>query len=244
MALKQSIQTIAFVLLATVIHSNAEELRSSQGSEPDIEKFYSNGSVIWSYSISTDGQHLCKVDFAVVSNQPDISFKRYSSDLHTRIPPARFRGQTFRIRGRFTNTRAHPPSGKFDTMDIEYYEDRQRQGHTGTSGMRYLEAIVFESENGDCAVFAVRPSPNTEAVRAHGHRRGPARAQVKQTLDLRIKSSSEDAEKTKRCFQEFKSEKYTKLHNGRVAQNIMSLGKCKTGCLSNQECAQRLLEEQ
>uniref|UniRef100_A0A023FVX6 Putative lipocalin-3 1 n=1 Tax=Amblyomma parvum TaxID=251391 RepID=A0A023FVX6_AMBPA len=244
MAPKQSVKAIALALLATIIQSNAEEASSPQLVQPDIVKFYSNDSVIWSYSLNTDGHNPCKVDFGINSNPPNISFERYSLDWHSRTPPTIFKGKTFSVNGEFKHTRSEPSSGLYDAMKIEYSDaTAERRARTETRGSRFLEALLFESGSENCGVFEVRPLQNADkAVGSRQGRHGRTGARTTQTLDLRIKSYVEDIVKANKCLQEFKkSEKYAKIaSSGRLAESIISHEQCKNGCSQNPHCAQSL----
>uniref|UniRef100_A0A023FTV5 Putative lipocalin-3 1 n=1 Tax=Amblyomma parvum TaxID=251391 RepID=A0A023FTV5_AMBPA len=242
MAPKQTVKAIALALLATIIQSNAEEASSPQLVQPDIVKFYSNGSVIWSYSLNTDGHNPCKVDFGIDSQPPYISFKRYSLDWHGRIQPTTFRGKTFSVNGQFTHTSPDPPSDKYDAMNIEYSEDTaKRRGSTETRGNSFLEALIFESENDNCGVFAVKPLQNARvAVGTNAGRSSRTGTRTMQTLDLRVKSFPEDTQKANGCFQQWlRSSTYRDLaRTGRFASSIASLRRCNRGCSENPECNQ------
>uniref|UniRef100_A0A023FTW1 Putative lipocalin-3 1 n=1 Tax=Amblyomma parvum TaxID=251391 RepID=A0A023FTW1_AMBPA len=253
MAPKQSVKAIALALLATIIQSNAEEASSPQLVQPDIVKFYSNDSVIWSYSLNTDGHNPCKVDFGINSNPPNISFERYSLDWHRRTSPATHRGKTFSVSGEFTHTRYDRPGDNYDAMKITYSDQRvgrrgrtetqtvERRGPTETSGSSFIEALIFESQNENCGVFAVKPLRNARgAVGTREVRSGGTAARTDQTLDLRIKCFNEDTQKANRCFEEWlKSSKYAVLaRNERLTSTIVSFGRCSSVCTSNQECVQ------
>uniref|UniRef100_G3MSY2 Lipocalin/cytosolic fatty-acid binding domain-containing protein n=1 Tax=Amblyomma maculatum TaxID=34609 RepID=G3MSY2_AMBMU len=143
-----------------------------------------NGPIV-AFSISAGIHGPCKVDYNINENSTHASFERYIS-LYIRpgVPVRRQTSAVKNVVAEFYSTRDQ--SNNLDAMHV-FYKD----------GTQITEAIEYQSDNDNCAVFSV-------ADRSRGSPKQKL-AQPQVTRELRIKLNSQNTQEAEQCFQSFKN---------------------------------------
>uniref|UniRef100_A0A131YSE2 Lipocalin n=1 Tax=Rhipicephalus appendiculatus TaxID=34631 RepID=A0A131YSE2_RHIAP len=174
--------------------SEQTEGKQQQNEDVDIAKFYANDEVIIILG-STKSDDPCMVDVVTNTNNTGTSFTRhYNFKQNSRSKQISLYGKFKEVALRDVKPNAMDVT--VDQLGATTRRSYSLQFRGNNLPWDRVEAIAYESRDGQCAIFSIKPL----------HTSSRPSETVADTYDFRWRKSIRDLKKAQECFQTLKSQ--------------------------------------